>query len=139
MSTEPTRPSIDQLRAALLVAPYHQWLGLEVAALDPDELRLRMPWRDEVVSNPRLGSAHGGVLAALIDLAGFYALIAAGHPPAATANLNIDYHRPATAGPLEIRARVVKLGKRVSVAAAEVYAPEGHLLAGGRGAYLAAS
>lgn len=96
-----------------------------------------MPWRDEVVSNPRLGSAHGGVLASLIDLAGFYALLAAGQPvAAATANLNIDYHRPAIGGPLEVHARVVKRGKRISVASADILTADGVLLAAGRGAYL---
>ena len=133
---DPVRPTIDQLRSALLVAPFHQWLQLDVVASTPEGLHLRMPWRADVVSNPRQGSAHGGVLAALIDLAGFYALLAAGQPVAATANLNIDYHRPAIGGPLEVHARVVKAGKRISVASADVLTAQGVLLAAGRGAYL---
>ncbi len=58
-------------QAALRAATFHNWLDLDIVALSGDSLELAMPWRDEIVSNPRIGSVHGGVLASLIDLAGF--------------------------------------------------------------------
>ena len=39
---------------------------------------ITMPWREEIVSNPMIGSAHGGILASLVDLTGLYTLLAAG-------------------------------------------------------------
>ena len=87
---------IKQLRAMLLIAPFHKWLGLEIAALTEDALILEMPWRDEMISNPALPSMHGGILASLIDLTGFYAVLASGNMCKSTADLRVDYHRAAS-------------------------------------------
>lgn len=48
-------------QAALRAAPFHNWLDLDIVALSGDSLELAMPWRDEIVSNPRIGSVHGGI------------------------------------------------------------------------------
>ena len=74
MSEQTTPIDIEQLRAMLLIAPFHEWLGLDIASLTGEELILEMPWRDEIVSNPMIGSAHGGILSALIDLTGLYTI-----------------------------------------------------------------
>jgi uncharacterized protein (TIGR00369 family) len=120
----------------LLIAPFHQWLGLEIAALTENALTLEMPWRDEIVSNPMIGSAHGGILSALIDLTGLYTINALGGSARATADMRVDFHRPATSGPLRAIGRVVKLGKQLSVAETRIEDAEGRLLASGRGAYV---
>ncbi len=95
-----------------------------------------MPWRDELVSNPVRQTTHGGILASLVDLSGFYALLASGATVRATADLRVDYHRAATPGELRTRSRVVKAGRRLCVADTEVLDTSGVLLASGRGAYL---
>ena len=95
-----------------------------------------MPWREEIVSNPMIGSAHGGVLSALIDLTGLYTINALGGSAHATADMRVDFHRPATSGPLRAIGRVVKLGKQLSVAETRIEDAEGRLLASGRGAYV---
>lgn len=127
---------LDQLRSMLLIAPFHQWLGLDIAELTDDALILEMPWRDEIVSNPMIGSAHGGILSALIDLTGLYTINALGGSARATADMRVDFHRPATSGPLRAIGRVVKLGKQLSVAETRIEDAEGRLLASGRGAYV---
>ena len=127
---------LDQLRSMLLIAPFHQWLGLDIAELTDDALILEMPWRDEIVSNPMIGSAHGGILSALIDLTGLYTINALGGSARATADMRVDFHRPATSGPLRAIGRVVKLGKQLSVAETRIEDTEGRLLASGRGAYV---
>lgn len=125
----------DRLENMLAIAPFHQWLGLTVKSFGPGQLELEMPWRDEIVSNPVIGSAHGGVLASLIDLSGLYVLLAMGHKAKATVDLRVDYHRPATQGPLLARAKVVKVGRQISVADTRITGPDDKLLASGRGAY----
>lgn len=127
---------LDQLRSMLLIAPFHQWLGLDIAELTDDALILEMPWRDEIVSNPMIGSAHGGILSALIDLTGLYTINALGGSARATADMRVDFHRPATSGPLRAIGRVVKLGKQISVAETRIEDAEGRLLSSGRGAYV---
>lgn len=126
-------PSFEQ---ALLLAPFHCWLQLRVLSAGKDGIELECPWRDETVSNPRTRTIHGGVLASLIDLAGMYAILAQATSVSATADLHVDYLRPATNGPIRVRAHVVKLGRTVSVAATDLLDDAGVLVARGRGSYL---
>ena len=128
-------PDLAFVQQALEASPFHRWLGLTVTETGAGEIKLLMPWRDELVSNPKVKSAHGGVLAALIDLTGFYALIATGNMPLATADLRVDYHQLATPGPLAIVGKVVRLGATLSVSEANVLNEAGDLLSSGRGAY----
>jgi uncharacterized protein (TIGR00369 family) len=125
-----------RLQELLDIAPFHQWLGLKIQSCSEDGLELTMPWRAEIISNPVLGAAHGGVLAALIDLTGLYTLLMLGTRAKATADLRVDYHRPATAGPLVARGQVIKIGRQISVAEARIFGPDDRLLASGRGAYI---
>ncbi len=136
MSEAPARIDRARIEEILRIAPFHAWLDLKVRSLTPQRLELEMPWRDEIVSNPIIGSAHGGVLASLIDLTGFYALIAQGTKVKATADLWVDYHRPATSGPLVATGLIVKVGQQISVAETSVTGPNEKLLASGRGAYI---
>src|SRR3546814_12969648 len=71
-------PGLEELWELLLLAPFHRWLGLRIAEVGTDELVISMPWRDEIISNPTVGAAHGGILSALIDLTGLYTVIAMG-------------------------------------------------------------
>lgn len=126
-------PAFEQ---ALLVPPFHAWLQLRVLSASKDGIELECPWRDETISNPRTRTIHGGVLASLIDLAGMYAILAQTTSVSATADLHVDYLRPATNGPIRVRSHVVKLGRTVSVAATDLLDDAGVLVARGRGSYL---
>lgn len=86
---------IPTLERALLVAPFHRWLGLSVHDLDAEGIMIAMAFRDELISNPVLPAIHGGILASLVDLTGFYSLLAAGHVCTSTADLHVDFHRAA--------------------------------------------
>ncbi|MEO1169897.1 MAG: hotdog fold thioesterase [Pseudomonadota bacterium] len=126
----------EKLRDLLLISPFHRWLGLEIKSQNDGQLELVMPWRDEIVSNPMVGAAHGGILASLIDLTGLYSLIAAKAPVKATADLRVDYHKPAIGGTLTAIGRPIKLGRQISVAETSVFDSDKELLASGRGAYI---
>ena len=136
MSEQPMVLDRAGLQDMLDIAPFHQWLGLKIQSCSEDGLELTMPWRAEIISNPVLGAAHGGVLASLIDLTGLYTLLSQGTGAKATADLRVDYHRPATSGPLVASGKIIKIGKNISVAETRVYGPTGNLLASGRGAYV---
>ena len=97
----------ERLQEMLNIAPFHRWLGLEIATCSDQGIAITMPWREEIVSNPMIGSAHGGVLAPLVDLTGLYTLLAGGVAARATADLHVDYHRPATSGPLTSYGQIV--------------------------------
>lgn len=136
MSREKKPHDIEQLRERLLIAPFHRWLGLTLVDFDMNELVLEMRWRDEIVSNPKIVSAHGGILSALIDLTGLYTILAAGGTPRATIDLHVDFHRPALPGQLRAIGRLVKMGRQFSVAETRIVGTDGVLLASGRGAYV---
>ena len=123
----------ERLQEMLNIAPFHRWLGLEIATCSDQGIAITMPWREEIVSNPMIGSAHGGILASLVDLTGLYTLLAGGVAARATADLHVDYHRPATSGPLTAH------GRQISVAETRVIEPDGKLVASGRGAYFSST
>jgi uncharacterized protein (TIGR00369 family) len=124
----------EEIQAKLLRGPYHQWLGLEVAALGAGSIELTARWRPEWVVNVEGGYTHGGILAALVDLTADWALVSKTGKGVPTIDLRVDYHRPAK-GDLRAAGKVIKFGKQFSVAEASVFDSEGNLVASGRGVY----
>lgn len=122
------------LEQALQVAPFHRWLGVTVVAQGGESVSIEMPWRDEMISSPKLPAMHGGIVAALIDLTGFYTVLASGNICASTADLHVDYHRAASRETIVAHGKIVRVGKRLSVAEVKVEGQRG-LIASGRGAY----
>jgi uncharacterized protein (TIGR00369 family) len=129
-------PGIEDVQRLLSRGPYHQWLGLKVSAVGDGTIELTATWREEWVVNPDRGYTHGGILAALVDLAADWALVSRTGRGVPTVDLRVDYHRAAMPGALTIRGEVVHFGKQLSVSEAKVFDKEGRLLASGRGTYL---
>ena len=130
--------SKDELQARLRVAKLHQWLGLELVALTDDGIELKAKWREEWVVNPERRYSHGGVLAALIDLAADWAMVRRTGRGVPTIDLRIDYHAAAMPGDLTARGKVIRFGSQFSTAEAQVLDGSGKLLASGRGTYFTA-
>lgn len=128
-------PTPEAIQERLLRGPYHQWLGLEVNSVGTGEIELTARWREEWVVNPDKRYTHGGILAALVDLAADWALVSQTGRGVPTIDLRVDYHRAAMPGDLRVRGKVIKFGSQVSTAEAHVYDGEGKLVAGGRGVY----
>jgi uncharacterized protein (TIGR00369 family) len=126
----------QKLEALIAMAPYHRWLDVRLQNLDADSVELLLPWREEFVSDPVRRTTHGGILAALIDLAADYAVAARLGRGVPTVDLRIDYHRAALPGPLLARASLIKLGGTLATAEARVFDEHGKLVASGRGVYL---
>jgi len=135
MSTGLTVEEVQQLIAR---APFHQWLGLKVLALHDDGIEVKATWREEWVVNTDIRYTHGGILAALIDLAADWALVKHTGRGVPTIDMRVDYHAAAMPGDLIARGRVVKSGRQFSTAEAQIFDAEGKLLASGRGTYFTA-
>ena len=135
MSDDVNAQSVQEM---LLRAPYHQWLGLSVITLDESGIDIRATWREEWVVNVDRRYTHGGVLAALVDLAADWALVKRTGRGVPTVDMRIDYHAAAMPGDLIAKGRVIKAGGTLSVAEAHVYDLEDKLLASGRGTYYTA-
>ena len=136
MTTE--LPSIEAVQKLITRGPFHQWLGLRVLKVEEGLIELRATWREEWVVNPEKRYTHGGVLAALVDLAADWALVARTGRGVPTLDMRVDYHRPAMPGDLLARVRAIKWGSQFSVAEAEVFDKDDALVASGRGLYFTA-
>jgi uncharacterized protein (TIGR00369 family) len=126
----------EALAAMVTNSPFHAWLGVHLVRLDDEEIEIAMPWREEFVSHPTIRYTHGGIIAALIDLAADYAIAAKLGRGVPTVDMRVDFHKAAMPGPLVARAAVIKLGGTLATAEARVFDGSGALIASGRGAYL---
>ena len=103
-----------------------------------DGIELTARWREEWVVNPERRYTHGGILAALIDMAADWAMIKKLGRPVPTIDLRVDFHSPAMPGDLTCRGKVVKVGNQFSSSESFVFDTSGKLVASGRGTYLSA-
>lgn len=126
----------DTLDAMVRDCPFHRWLGVSLKSMSKDSVEILLPWREEFVSDPEVRYTHGGILAALIDLAADYAVAARIGRGVPTVDMRVDYHRAALPGPLFARASVIKLGGTLATAEAHVFDENDKLVASGRGVYL---
>jgi len=134
----PSLPRAEDVEARLLRGPYHQWLGLRVDSVGDGEIVLTAKFRDDWVVNLEGGYIHGGILAALVDLAADWSLVSRTGRGVPTIDLRVDYHRAAR-GDLRAVGKVVKFGRQVSVAEASLFDSAGQLVASGRGVYSTAA
>src|SRR5438309_10712532 len=129
---------IDKLQQLIHVGPFNQWLNFTVLKMDRDGVEIKAAWREEWVVHPERRFTHGGILAAIVDVAADYAIAARLGRPVPTIDLRVDYHKAAMPGDITAKARVVRMGGQFSTAEAYLYDTEGALVASGRGTYLTA-
>ena len=131
--------TMESLEQRLAVGPFNRWLGFKVLKMDDSGLDLKATWREEWVVNPDRRYTHGGILAAIIDVAADYAIAVKLGRPVPTIDIRVDYHKAAMPGDLIAKAKVVRMGGQYSTAEAYVYDQEGALVASGRGTYYTAA
>ena len=137
MSGEAT--SVEKLQELITRGPFNKWLNFTVLEAGDDGVEIKAAWREEWVVNLERRYTHGGILAAIIDVAADYAIAARLGRPVPTIDLRVDYHKAAQPGDLTARARVVRMGSQYSTSEASLYDKDGELVASGRGTYFTAS
>ena len=89
--------------------------------------------------NPGLDHAlkgvHGGVIATLLDNAGWFTAAAYYDTWIATVEMSVRLHEHVSAEDLQSRGRIIRLGRRISVCAMEVRTAAGRLIATGQGTF----
>ncbi|MFC3569442.1 PaaI family thioesterase [Paracoccus simplex] len=87
-------------RQFIEVIPHARALGMSFGELSEQGAEIWLPWREDLVGDPRSGVIHGGVISALMDTCCGAAVMV--HPTGArstaTIDLRIDYMRAATPG-----------------------------------------
>ncbi|HEV8307263.1 MAG TPA: PaaI family thioesterase [Methylomirabilota bacterium] len=132
-----SRPPKEQSPVELSVdhSPFHRLIGLQLVRAEPGVVEMRLPWRDDFRRAEDSDWYHGGILSALIDIAGDYAVASRLGRWVPTIDLRVDYLRPALRGDLTAVARAVKVGRTVGVADVELRDAKGAMVAIGRCAY----
>ena len=131
--------TIEKLQQIISRGPFNQWLNFTILKIDAAGIELKAAWREEWVVNPDRRYTHGGILAAIVDVAADYAIAAQLGRPVPTIDIRVDYHKAAMPGDLIAKAKIVRSGSQYSTAEAYVYDQEGALVASGRGTYFTAS
>jgi len=111
---------LARAREAFASVPYAKLLGLELGEISEGEVSIRLEVRDDLRQNQ--GIVHGGAIASLIDTAAAFAVLTRLEVAerVTTTDLTIHYLRPATAGHLKAKARIVRGGRRLFVLSVEV-------------------
>lgn len=127
----------ERLAAIINDCPFHEFLNMTVEAADPDTgvVVIRLPFVPSFARSNKAPQIHGGVTAALIDIAGVYAVATVIDRTVPTINMSVEYLRMAEGSDLIACARVIKAGRSIGVADIEVSDENDRLIAVGRGTY----
>ena len=127
---------LARLQASIRRSPFQEWLGVTLEAGDAEAgtATVRLPFRAEFRRSPDANQIHGGVIAALADIAGDYALAMSLGGGVPTIDLRVDFLRPAS-GDLVAAATVVKRGRTIGVVDVQIRDANDRVVAIGRGAY----
>ena len=130
--------TLEKLQQLITRGPFNRWLNFTILKIGETGIELKAAWREEWVVNPDRRYTHGGILAAIVDVAADYAIAAQLGRPVPTIDIRVDYHKAAMPGDLTAKAKIVRNGSQYSTAEAYVYDMEGALVASGRGTYFTA-
>lgn len=131
------RSSIACMNTHNAAIPFNHWLRAEVISSDGNGVRMRIPWRAEFGGAP--GMTHGGVLAGIIDLGAFMALMAENGNGGPTIDMRVDYHRSTVNGTLYAASKVIRVGSTISTVEVTICDADQRLIASGRCVFLSRS
>jgi acyl-CoA thioesterase len=119
--------------------PYWRLLGVGAEEIGDGYARLRMPLAAELRNSDTGGSAHGGALASLVDMAVGTALDSLDLPDVATRatiELSVTYLEAAEGEAIIAEGRMLRVGRSVAAGEAELRDGDGRLVAKGRATYM---
>jgi uncharacterized protein (TIGR00369 family) len=118
-------------------APIARFFGMKLSFTDEASAIIDLPY------NPNLdhafGGIHGGVYATMLDNAGWFTAAAAQDVSCwvATSELSVHLLQPAERTSLRAVGRLIKQGKRQSIAEMVLHDEQGHLIGHGIGTFVA--
>jgi uncharacterized protein (TIGR00369 family) len=99
-------------------------IGASLRAVDAGHVEIALPYRDDLTQQK--GFVHGGIIGMIADSAAGYAAYSL--MPASASLVTVEYKMNILAparGSLVARGKVIKAGRTLTVARAEVYAEDG--------------
>lgn len=131
--------------------PFNKFLGIEIVSAEKNEVVLKFPVRSELIGNYQEQILHGGVISAVIDLAGAAAVqinailnmdgfsfteIQDQFAKMSTIDMRIDFLKNAKGQNFYVKSNVVKAGNKISVAKSIFYDDENCKVAVGTASYM---
>ena len=110
--------------------PFGALLGIEAVGASPEEVRLRLAWREDLCT--AAGLMHGGALMALADSAGgicAFLNLPDGAKGTATIQSSTSFLRPVRDGHVEAISRPLSVGRNVIAVDTEVVDADGRAVA----------
>lgn len=125
----------DRLLATWNACGFYRLVGMEVVRADADGSAFEISIDDRHLQ--AYGTAHGGVIAGLLDAAMGLAILARlpEGEGCATIEMKVNFTLPARPGPLTGGGRVLHEGRRIVTASAEALAEDGALVAVAQGTF----
>jgi len=132
---------------------FNQVLGLKLLSLQPQDVRLVVAMRPELVGHYAYGRLHGGVISATLDaLGGLALMVALGEKHCdesadqvlhrfarmGTIDLRVDYLRPGVGSRFIAQAEVTRLGGRIGSTQMRLLSDTDTLVATGAASYVVA-
>lgn len=128
----------ERLKAEFDAQPLNRMLGITLIERGEGRARIRLDRTPETPTGIG-GSVHGGVLAAMVDIAMLVPVFSSpwrpGQQAAGTADLNISYLRPVHGAYAHAEAVLVKRGRQLAMIEVSITDDEGRLCAKGRTLY----
>jgi uncharacterized protein (TIGR00369 family) len=136
MSSETGKAALQRLIAELARPPFHGWLKPTAKSVNVErrEIEIAVAYRPELSHDSHRGIFHGGVIAALVDIAGYTAVAIWQDAATPTMALHIEYLRPAVGHELCARGILRRMGRSVARVDVEISAAA-TLVALGRASY----
>ena len=117
--------------------PIHKYFGLKVEIVEKDFIKVRVPFRKDLVGDIRANHWHGGIIAAILDSVGGAIGIAnfnSSEDKLSTIDLRVDYLRFANGNDLVFEGKLVRMGNRIMVTKMKAF-QDNLLVAEGKGVY----
>ena len=128
----PNPEYIERVNRLVNRSPFFELLSMKIIDVGPGFSMVEIELSQKHLQP--FGFVHGGVFAAIVDAAAFWAVfyqIENQNTGATTVDVKLNYLAPAVSGKLIAKGRQIKLGKTLGYAEAEVSAESGKLLAHG--------
>ena len=105
----------EETNTLLMKRPFFRFLGFTIVNIEEGHVAAQMPFSESYIGTPVMNYCHGGIIAsvreAVASVAVWQDLRNRSPKPI---NLTVDYLRPAIAEPLNVRATVLRKGRRMA-------------------------
>ncbi|MCC5920319.1 MAG: PaaI family thioesterase [Cyclobacteriaceae bacterium] len=108
--------------------PFHRLIGLELVEMEAGKALVRIPFREDLVGDPRSKRIHGGVISTAMDAAGGAAVIttlSSNEDQISTVDISVDYLVAGKPKDLYVRGEIIRDGKGVVFTHMSAYHEEG--------------